>query len=200
MITNRHFLGEPGRLAFLLAIGLAFSLATPSWGQKQKKNKQDTSDNQLQLPPGPLQDELDHDIGEMLGAWQVGDVEAMHKYYEDDATFTSGTFETPVIGWQNYVTAYQRARLRFQGMQLIRKNTFIYLRTDFAWTTYQWELLASLDGQPYSARGQTTLLFAKNGDKWLIVHNHTSQVCETGAPTPAPAPTSTTPAPAKPGN
>jgi hypothetical protein len=41
---------------------------------------------------------------------------------------------------------------------------------------YQWELLSTFNGQPYSAQGQTTLIFNKVGANWLIVHNHTSQV------------------------
>ena len=195
----RIFLGNWARLALLPMLAMAI-LTTPASGQdqkKQKKGKQDTTDNQTPLPPSPTQDQLDLNIGEMLGAWQVGDVEAMHKYYDDGATFTSGAYEPPIIGFQNYVTAYQKSRQRFEGMQLIRKNTVVYFRADFAWASYQWELLATVDGQPFSARGQTTLVFGKTGDKWLIVHNHTSQVCETGSqPAGAPA----TPAPAKPGN
>jgi ketosteroid isomerase-like protein len=181
-------LGNPARLALLLLIALPFSITTAASGQdqkKQKKGKQDTSENPMPMPPVPTPDQLDQNIGEMLGAWQVGDVEAMHKFYADEATFTSGAYEPPVVGWQNYVTSYQKARTRFEGMQLIRKNTAIYFRADFAWASYQWELIASVEGQPFNARGQTTLLFAKTGDKWLIVHNHTSQVCETSAPAPA---------------
>jgi ketosteroid isomerase-like protein len=194
----RRFLGISGRWTLPLIIALAVSIS-PAAGQKQKKNKPDTTDNSsTPMPPAPTQDQLDLNIGEMLGAWQVGDVEAMHKYYADDATFTSGAFEPPIVGFQNYVAAYQKARSRFEGMQLIRKNTVVYFRSDFAWASYQWELLASLDGRPYSARGQTTLVFGKTGDKWLIVHNHTSQVCEANATPPVPA--SAAPAPAKPGN
>jgi ketosteroid isomerase-like protein len=185
MITNQFDLEIRVRQALALLAALTFLSAAPAAAQKQKKNKPDSTDSSIPMPPSPTQDVLDLNIGEMLGAWQVGDIEAMHKYYDDGATFTSGAFEPPVIGFQNYVAAYQKARARFEGMQLIRKNTFIYFRADFAWASYQWELLATLDGQPYSARGQTTLVFGKTGDKWLIVHNHTSQVCEATAPAPA---------------
>jgi ketosteroid isomerase-like protein len=198
-MTMRKFLGNSGSLTFLLAAAMAFSTIATASAQdtkKQKKGKQDTSENPMPMPPVPTPEQLDNNIGEMLGAWQVGDVEAMHKFYEDDATFTSGAFEPPLVGWQNYVNAYQKARARFQGMQLIRKNTVIYIRADFAWASYQWELIATVDGAPFNARGQTTLLFAKSGDKWLIVHNHTSQVCEANSAAPASSPVS--PAPTKP--
>lgn len=196
-MTKRLLLGNSTCLALFLALAIAFSITPTSAGQdkKQKKVKQDTKEDPMPMPPIPTPDELDRNIGEMLGAWQVGDVDAMHKFYADDATFTSGAFEPPIVGFQNYVTSYQKARTRFEGMQLIRKNTVVYFRTDFAWASYQWELLATVEGQPFSARGQTTLVFGKTGDKWLIVHNHTSQVCEAGAPAPA-----ASPAPVKPGN
>lgn len=191
-MIERIRLGSFARVGLALLIAATFSIGTPAFGQdnkKQKKGKQDTSENPMPMPPVPTADQLDQNIGEMLGAWQVGDVEAMHKFYADDATFTSGAFEPPIVGWQNYVSSYQKSRARFEGMQLIRKNTVIYFRTDFAWASYQWELLGTIDGQPYSARGQTSLIFGKTADKWLIVHNHTSQVCDTGAPPPAAAKT-----------
>jgi hypothetical protein len=34
-----------------------------------------------------------------------------------------------------------------------------------------------VDNGPMAARGQTTLVFALTNGKWLIVHNHTSEIC-----------------------
>jgi ketosteroid isomerase-like protein len=189
-MKKQSLLGISAKLALPLILALSFALTASSQDtKKQKKTKQDTSDNPMPMPPVPTADQLDNNIGEMLGAWQVGDVDAMHKYYADDATFTSGAFEPPIVGFQNYVTAYQKARANFEGTQLIRRNTVIFFRTDFAWASYQWELMATVGGRPFNARGQTTLVFGKTGDKWLIVHNHTSQVCDMSAPAPAPAAT-----------
>ncbi len=187
-MKKNSLLGISARLTLLFILAFSFALSASSQdNKKQKKQKQDTSENPMPMPPVPTADQLDNNIGEMLGAWQVGDVEAMHKYYADDATFTSGAFEPPIVGFQNYVTAYQKARTNFEGTQLIRRNTVIFFRTDFAWASYQWELMATTGGQPFNARGQTTLVFGKTGDKWLIVHNHTSQVCDMNAPAPAAA-------------
>ena len=36
--------------------------------------------------------QIDQAIGEMLGAFQLGDVETMHKHYADNATFVSGSY------------------------------------------------------------------------------------------------------------
>ncbi len=176
-----------GLLAALLL--LVFPVAARA-GQKNKK-KSKTQDNASASPlvlPVPVSEQVDQTIGEMLGAFQIGDVEKMHKYYADNATFVSGTFAPPVVGWANYVPLYQHEVAAFQGMQLIRRNTYIFTHGDVAWASYQWEFLSSLNGQPYSAHGQTTLVLTKVGDNWLIVHNHTSEicpVCATAAPPPA---------------
>ena len=157
-------------VAFVALASVAFGAATQKQTKKQKN---------IILPVMPLSisEQIDHDIGEMLGAWQVGDVEAMHKYYADDATWVAGTYDPPIAGWQNYVPKYQQSRKGLSSVQLIRKNTVIFHYGDTAWAAYQWEFQGFVEGKPMAARGQTTLVFVKKGDRWLIVHNHTSQIC-----------------------
>jgi ketosteroid isomerase-like protein len=181
----------------LLAILLAVAASTdPAAGQqKNKKSKikynDQTDPNAPPMPVGSDADQIDHSIGDMLGAFQIGNAELMHKYYADNVTFVSGAYEPPIVGWQNYVPLYERQRAAFQGMQLIRRNTIIFPHGDVAWAMYQWEFDSMLNGQPYSMHGQTTLVLNKVGGNWLIVHNHTSEVAATPAPaqqqTPAPA-------------
>src|ERR1700722_12172254 len=128
----------------LFAMILFLALPFGAEAQKQKKGTPDATGQApsgAPLLPVSLSDEIDHDIGEMLGAFQVGDVDAMHKFYADNATFVSGTFAPPVMGWNNYVQIYQRARAQFQSQQLIRRNTFIFHNGDVAWASYQWEFL-----------------------------------------------------------
>lgn len=156
--------------------------ATVSSGKQKKKTSDDPTPapEQVNIPaaPIPVFDVLDHEIGEMLAAWQVGDAEGMHKYYDENATFVSGAFAPPIVGWKNYVAAYEQQRAHVGAMQFVRKNTFIFTKGDFAWATYQWEIGAMVDGRPTSDRGQTTLVFFHAGDRWLIVHNHTSDIWE----------------------
>jgi ketosteroid isomerase-like protein len=168
----RHF---PPAVAVIIGL-LLFS--TSALAQKNKKTDDSTPLTQG-LPPMAVPDSqtIDHDIGEMLGAFQVGNVEAMHKYYADNATFVRGTFDPPLIGWANYVKMYQQQRAAFPGMQLIRRNTSIFVHADVSWVSFQWEFESSYNGKPFSARGQTTLVLTKVGDNWLIVHNHTSEIC-----------------------
>jgi ketosteroid isomerase-like protein len=164
-------------------------------GQKKKKTKDTDKDASTQPLPGmpmPESDKINNDIGEMLAAFQLGKVDMMHKYYSDNVTFVSGEYAPPVIGWQNYVPMYERQWAAFQGIQLNRRNTLVFIHGDVAWASYQWQFDALLKGQPYSMRGQTTLIFNKVGDDWLIVHNHTSQIYSPPAyaqsPPPAAAP------------
>ncbi|HYL47352.1 MAG TPA: nuclear transport factor 2 family protein [Candidatus Limnocylindrales bacterium] len=158
----------------LLAAVLAVS--SGAWGQKKKK---DQPVNTTPMPKMPMSvpEQIDNNIGEMLGAFQVGNVEEMHKYYADNATFVRGTYEPPLVGWQNYVAQYQQQRAAFGGFQIIRRNTSVFVLGDTAWATYLWEFDAMYQNRPYSARGQTTLVFNKVGENWLIVHNHTSEIC-----------------------
>ncbi|HKV05563.1 MAG TPA: nuclear transport factor 2 family protein [Candidatus Acidoferrales bacterium] len=164
-------------VCFLAAVLIGCLSFNAEAGQKKKKTKDAAPSAQPAPPPlASESDQIDHDIGEMLAGFQIGDIELMHKYYSDNATFVSGDYEPPIVGWQNYVAIYQRERAAFGGMQLIRKNTDVFIHGDVAWAAYQWEFDSMLNDKPYSIRGQTTLVFNKVGDNWLIVHNHTSEI------------------------
>ncbi|MFZ0639566.1 MAG: nuclear transport factor 2 family protein [Candidatus Acidiferrales bacterium] len=162
------------KLLVLFCLICLFAISA-GWASPQKQQKT----NPAAATPSfmSVSDEIDHDIGEMLGAWQVGDVEAMHKYYAEDATWVSGSYDVPVAGWQNYVQTYLQQRKDLSGVQLIRKNTNVFHYGDTAWACYQWEFDGLVQGKPITAHGQTTLVFVKQGNRWLIVHNHTSQIC-----------------------
>lgn len=161
-------------VCLILFAGLSVSASAQSkQKQKKQKNQPDPSD----VASLPVSDQIDHEIGEMLGAWQVGDAEAMHKFYADNATWVSGAYGPPIVGWQNYAQQYTRERNGFTGIQLIRRNTNVFHFENTAWACYQWEFQGLAQGKPVNARGQTTLVFVKMGDRWLIVHNHTSEIC-----------------------
>ncbi|HKV27724.1 MAG TPA: nuclear transport factor 2 family protein [Candidatus Acidoferrales bacterium] len=163
------------RLQAMCAAILAITFIAAAAQQQKPTKKQKNAP--LPHVAQSISDQIDHDIGEMLGAWQVGDVEAMQKYYADDATWVAGTYDPPIAGWLNYVPKYEQSRRGVSSVQLIRKNTTIFHYGDTAWAAYQWEFQGFVEGKPMTARGQTTLVFVKNGDRWLIVHNHTSQIC-----------------------
>jgi ketosteroid isomerase-like protein len=181
------------------AVMVVLLLSTATWGQKKKKN-QPVDTSPMPDMPMPPAEKIDTNIGEMLGAFQAGNIEAMHKYYSDSAVFVRATFEPPVVGWQNYASLVQQQRAAFPGgMEIIRRNTNIFARGDVAWASYTWQFGAQYQGKPYAARGQTTLVFNKVGEDWLIVHNHTSQICDAsicGQQQQAQPPPQSAPAPA----
>jgi ketosteroid isomerase-like protein len=184
MSRNSWGFSHPRGCACLLAAALVLSVSQGAAGQKNKKNSNasnsSSSDSTLTtgLPDTPKSeaDKINQDIGEMLGAFQVGDADIMHKYYADNCTFVQSTYDPPVLGWQNYLALYERERAAFQGMQLVRRNTNVFVHADVAWASYQWQFNGMWNGRPYMVQGQTTLVFTKVGDNWLIVHNHTSEV------------------------
>ena len=189
------------RGAAIVFVGiLSLALATAASAQKKKKK-----DDSPPTPPPTLtvpdEQKIDYTIGEMLGAWQVGDIEKLHKAYADDVSVVNGIWAPPVIGWNSYLAAYQAQRARAQQVRLDRLNTLIRVApsANVAWACYQWDFSAVVDGQPSSAQGQTTLVLEKRqNNAWVIVHNHTSlvqasQQANPGAvtqpaPTPAPKP------------
>jgi ketosteroid isomerase-like protein len=97
------------------------------------------------------------------------------------------------MGWNNYLPLYQQQRGRMQQVRMDRSNTYIKIEGNLAWACYQWEFSASVDGQPVTSQGQTTLVLAKRNNRWVIVHNHTSL-----APAPPPSAPGAQPPPTKP--
>ena len=166
---------------------VALSCASPAAAQKDKKKKseiQKPADSTNPLVPMSDENQIDYMISEMLGAWQVGDVEKLHKDYADDVTVVNGAYAPPIVGWANYLAIYQQQRTRMQRVRMDRSNTVIKVAGNVAWACYQWDFEATADGVPTTAQGQTTLVMEKRSNHWIIVHNHTSMV-----PPPNPGPT-----------
>lgn len=177
------------RKTFLLVIAAAVLLTCglPAAAQKEKKNKKDKTppaDSSNTLIPMSDEQLIDYTISEVLGAWQIGDVDKLHKDYADDVSIVSGSWGPPVIGWTNYLAIYQQQRARMQQVRLDRSNTFIKVSGTVAWACYQWDFGAVVDGQQAGSQGQTTVVLEKRNNHWVIVHNHTSFV--QGAPAAAP--------------
>jgi ketosteroid isomerase-like protein len=180
----------------VLALTLAFATTAPAQ-QKDKKKKQQADQAQPQPDATkslPDEQRIDLVISNMLGAWQIGDTDKLHKDIADDVVVVNGNWAPPVVGWAEYLRAYQLQRARANQVRLERSNTLIRVTGNVAWACYQWDFSGIVDGQPSGARGQTTLILEKRNDAWIIVHNHTS-IVET-ALQPSPAATAPAPAPA----
>src|SRR5690242_9046217 len=185
-------------LMFLLAFAVLLANVSLNAAQKEKKKKKDEAQPADNSKPALLDDsqQIDYLISEMLGAWQIGDVEKLHATYADDVSMVNGSWAPPVIGWANYLAIYQQQRTHMQRVRLDRSNTYIKVVGNMGWACYQWDFSATVDGQDVQSRGQTTVVVEKLNNHWVIVHNHTSL-----SPGQQPAPVNTTTpqqAPAKP--
>jgi ketosteroid isomerase-like protein len=147
------------------------------------------------FPPLPDSQAVDKAVGEALGYWQIGDIDSLHKYYSDDVVFVSGAWEPPVIGWDNFLKAYQAQRAQVPGGRMDRSNTVIKVTGNTAWATYQFVFSAVLEGRTILFHGHTTVILNKQGDHWVIVLNHSSIVDSAPA---NPSPTADSVQPARP--
>jgi ketosteroid isomerase-like protein len=179
-------------MAMLLTLALAPGAAAQSDKKKKKNQPPPKVDNSSANPIVPMTDEqqIDYMLSEYLGAWQLNDTEKMHKFYADDVSVVRGSWEGPILGWTNFLALYQQQRSHMQQVRLDRMNTYIKVNGTTAWTCYQWEFEAVVDGSPTIARGQTTLVLVKK-DRWLIAHDHTS-VVQTAKPPSGSAPANPT--------
>jgi ketosteroid isomerase-like protein len=164
------------RVAFLLCVAMLGVSAFPAAAQKEKKKKNDNASSSNTQPIIPMGEEqqIDYLVSTMLGAWQLGDLDRLHQVYADDAVFISGLWVPPVFGWANYLPLYQQQRARMQQVRLDRTNTYIKVSGTVGWACYQWDFGGTVNGQPMTSRGQTTLIMEKRNNRWVIVHNHTS--------------------------
>jgi ketosteroid isomerase-like protein len=172
-------------------------LGVPAAAQKSKDKKKEPPKTEVptdaQMPQSDSQ-QIDRAIGETLGYWQLGDTDSLRKYYADDVVVVSGLWEPPVIGWENYARVFQSQRAGVTGVRMDRTNTYIKVNGNSAWATYQWNYTATLDGKFSGFGGHTTLVFTRQGSRWLIVLDHSSVVPEA---VPA-APAASAAAPARP--
>jgi len=157
--------------------------------RKEKEDRPSPLRGQLQNADS-LSDEqqIDYTLSEMLGAWQLGDIEKLHKDYADDVAIVNGSWAPPILGWTNYLAVYQQQRARMQQVRMDRTNTYIKVSGTVGWACYQWDFAAVVDGQPTESQGQATVVLEKRNNHWVIVLNHTSLAPRVPQNIPANAP------------
>jgi ketosteroid isomerase-like protein len=162
---------------FFLAVALFLTGISGAAAQKEKKKKKDRTppaDSYTSVISLPDEQQIEYMLSEMLGAWQLGDIEKLHKDYADDVSVVNGSWAPPIFGWTNYLAVYQQQRTRMQQVRMDRSNTYIKVNGMVAWACYQWDFAAVVDGQPSASQGHTTVVLEKRNNRWVIVHNHTS--------------------------
>jgi len=192
---NRRWTGRFGAAVAAVAVLLSLAMVAGAAAQndkKKKKNEPPKINNDNANPVVPLTDEqqIDYMLSEYLGAWQLGDIERMHKFYSDDVSVVNGGWTAPIMGWNSFLANYQQQRSHMQKVRLDRMNTYLKVNGTTAWTAYEWEFEALVDGAPMLARGHTTLVLVKKENRWLIAHDHTSVVQTVKQNQPGSAPSS----------
>jgi len=193
MKTFAAYCGKVCGALLVLALVLT-AFAEPAAAQKKNKNQPspDAQSESKALLPEPDSQAVDRAVGESLGYWQIGDIDSLHKYYSDDVVVVSGAWEQPVIGWDNFLKSYQAQRAAVTGGRVDRSNTYIKVNGNSAWATYQFVYTAMADNKVIQFHGHTTLVLNKQGDRWVIVLNHSSIVDSTTSnPAPPAEPTPT---------
>jgi len=175
---------------WLLVAALSLTGVSPAAAQKEKKKKTEppSTDSSKMLIPLTDEQQIDYTLSEMLGAWQLGDIEKLHKDYADDVAIVNGSWAPPILGWTNYLAVYQQQRSRIQQVRMDRINTYIKVSGTVGWACYQWDFAAVVDGQKTESQGQATVVLEKRNNNWVIVLNHTSLAPRVSQSTPANVP------------
>jgi ketosteroid isomerase-like protein len=172
--------GRSFRIGIIVTLAL-LGIAIPAGAQKKNKNSPptpvpDIGEDLQSAMHTPDAQAIDQAIGEALGYWQIGNVESLHKYYAEDVVLVSGVWEPPIIGWDNFLKAYQAQRAQVSGARMDRSNTLIKVNGNSAWATYQFVYVAQTEGKVAEYRGHTTLFLVKQANRWVITLNHSSIV------------------------
>ena len=198
-MSNHQGICIAGRTAhnifiLLVVFALALTCVSPATAQKKKKSEPPPSTDSKMLVPLNDEQQIDYLLSEMLGAWQLGDVEKLHTDYADDVAIVNGSWAPPIIGWTTYLAVYQQQRARMQQVRMDRYNTYIKVSGMVAWACYQWDFAGVVDGQQTESQGQTTVVLEKRNNHWVIVLNHTSLAASVPQATPAGTPAQQQPA------
>ena len=118
------------------------------------------------------------EIGAMLAssavAWNRGDLAAFMRDYANDSTLTYVSGGRAATGWQALFDRYfatffapgkSRDSLTYDDLQVHP------LTPDFAYATARFRLM---HGDSVAASGPFTLILHRRGERWVILHDHTS--------------------------
>src|SRR5258708_4498034 len=126
-MRNYHGTRFTGRTVYkvillLLVSALSLTCVSPAAAQKEKKKKKTdpapSTDSSKMLIPLTDEQQIDYTLSEMLGAWQLGDIEKLHKDYADDVAIVNGSRAPPMLGWNHYLAVYQQQRARRKQIPL----------------------------------------------------------------------------------
>jgi ketosteroid isomerase-like protein len=101
------------------------------------------------------------------------------RLYKRDEQFTAYDLSPPnagYSGWKDYEDAWYRIMANYASFH-IKANDDLRIghRGEVGWTTFSFKVWGERQGgAPYNAEGRVTLIWLREGSKWLIAHEHVS--------------------------
>ncbi len=116
---------------------------------------------------------IQHELDEMLAAWNRDDLDAHVAAYHDSATWTtaSGLLHGKAAIKQTLIRSFQRGT-ELVGELTFGKSEFRILSDDVVMTNGSFKVGKLPSGKDIN--GQSTLIWKRTGSKWQIVHDHSS--------------------------
>ena len=161
-------------LAVVLALATTVALATAESVQSDKEKA--------------VSDVLQQEAA----AFEKGDVEALNKFWANDAwvsVFESGGAD---IGWANYRDHHLIPEMKeLKNTKHALSDIRVRVSGKIAWATFKYSLAGDIKERHIDVNGLGTAVLEERDGRWLIVHRHTSarrRAPATPAASPKPTP------------
>ena len=105
--------------------------------------------------------------------------DAVSPLYRQDESFTAYDLAPPnggYIGWDAYATGWYRIMNKYSHFRFLYNDDLRVFRSgDVAWASVSFRVTGrSIAGDPFDKDGRVSLVWLRDGGKWLIVHEHVS--------------------------
>ena len=107
-------------------------------------------------------------------AWNRGDIPGFMQGYVRDESLRFASGNTVERGWQQTLERYQK---RYDTRQKMGQLSFVDLEVrvlSSEWAEVFGRFVLKREAAVGDATGLFTLLMAREGDRWLVLHDHTS--------------------------
>jgi ketosteroid isomerase-like protein len=113
----------------------------------------------------------------MAEAFERADLVALDSIYHDSVlVFEAGGVDR---GWAAYRDGHLLPELEaLADLRFVFDHIAVRLAGSTAWVTCRYRIDAIHDGEAIAARGVATLIFQELGNRWRLVHIHTSSAGE----------------------